>query len=214
MRLANIQKAFIILREGKWDIPSCFGDGKMLDMHIAYLMMGLPFGVPYTLDQAYPFVQNAIVALGFPDMIFEPDDAYKKLLLRKVETNADIVLGLFPVDNPRKTDMVELNDSGQVCAVHIKPEKTQLTYSWEIAVWTPVFSRFMHDYVSAKQIVDTQHDRELFVRDVIHAAIQSNMHIESVPFQDGKCLDIGTPEDLLKATQSAHKVQEDFPGKV
>jgi len=81
-------------------------------------------------------------------------------------------------------------------------------------LWTPVFTHFMHDYVSAQKIVDTQHDRELFVGDVIHASIQNNMHIESVLFQDGKCLAIGTPEDLLRASQSAHKVQEDFPGKV
>ena len=38
MRLANIKKVYIILREGKWDIPKYFGDGKELDMHLAYLM--------------------------------------------------------------------------------------------------------------------------------------------------------------------------------
>ena len=74
MRLADVTKAYIILREGKWDIPAYLGDGKMLDMHLAYLMMYLPFGVPYTLDQAYPFVQDAMVTFGFPDIIFQPDD--------------------------------------------------------------------------------------------------------------------------------------------
>jgi len=59
MRLADVKKAYIILREGKWDIPTYFGDGKILDMHLAYLMMGLPFGVPYTLDQVYPFIKTA-----------------------------------------------------------------------------------------------------------------------------------------------------------
>ena len=51
MRMANITKVFIILREGKWDIPAYFGNGKMLDMNLAYLMMDLPYGVPFTLDQ-------------------------------------------------------------------------------------------------------------------------------------------------------------------
>ncbi len=203
MRLAEITKVFIILRDGKWDIPAYFGDGKGLDMNLAYLMMDLPYGAPFTLDQAYPFVQDAIVALGFPDIIFEPEDAYRKLLLKQTETNSDIVLGLFSAGNPHKTDMVELDESGQIRALHIKPDQTQLTYTWQIAVWTPVFTRYMHQYVSNRKenTVNLKHQKELFVGDVIHAAIRDHMHIESVLFQDGNYIDIGTPEDLMRAIQ-------------
>ena len=69
MRLAGIRKAFVVLRNGKWDIPSYLGDGKMLDMQLAYLMMDLPYGPPYTLNQASPFVKDALVAFGFPDIL-------------------------------------------------------------------------------------------------------------------------------------------------
>ena len=62
MRLAGITNAYIVIREGKWDIPAYFGDGSILGLNLAYLMMGLPFGVPYTIDQVYPFVQDAIIA--------------------------------------------------------------------------------------------------------------------------------------------------------
>ncbi len=58
MRLAGIIKVFIVLRKGKWDILAYLGDGAMLNMNFAYLIMGLPFGVPYTIDQAYPFVKE------------------------------------------------------------------------------------------------------------------------------------------------------------
>ena len=222
MRLANIKKAFIILREGKWDIPAYFGDGKMLDMHLAYLMMDLPFGVPYTLDQAYPFIANAIVALGFPDMIFKPENAFVNILTKQEESNADIVLGLFPAFRPHKTDMVELDDNGRVCSIQIKPDHTNLTYAWEIAVWTPVFSHFMHDYLLSLQKVDREKENdaqiveqaELQISQVVQAAIQHNLQIETVVFKDGSCLDIGTPEDLLKAVQTAHKIEEDFFRKV
>ena len=71
MRLAAVTNAYVILRKGKWDIPGYFSDGKMLEMNLAYLMMDLPFGVPYTLDQAYPFVKDSTVVFGFPD-IFIP----------------------------------------------------------------------------------------------------------------------------------------------
>ncbi|GJQ58179.1 MAG: dTDP-glucose pyrophosphorylase [Candidatus Scalindua sp. AMX11] len=209
MRLANINKAYFILREGKWDIPAYYGDGKTLDMHLAYLMMDLPFGVPYTLDQAFPFVGDSIVALGFPDMIFQPDDVFVQLLAKQEKSNADIVLGLFPALKPHKTDMVEIDDIGRIRAIKIKPDQTKLLYAWETAVWTPVFTRFMHDYVLSRQVVcdeskgnnNPDKQKELHVGDIIQAAIEDNIKIDSVLFKNGSCLDIGTPDDLLKAVQ-------------
>jgi len=206
MRSANITRAFIIIREGKWDIPSYFGDGKMVDMSLAYLMRDLPYGVPYTLDQAYPFLHDATVALGFPDMIFEPGNAYSKLFSRLEETGADLVLGLFPAHNPHKTDMVEIDENGKIRSILIKPDQTRLIYAWEIAVWTPVFTKFMHDYVIShnNKSCNTQEERkELHVGDVMQSAIQSNIRIDSVTFDKGTCLDIGTPEDMIRAVQNA-----------
>ncbi len=218
MRLAQINKAFFILRKGKWDIPSYFGDGKMLNMHIAYLMMNLPFGVPYTLDQAYPFVQDVIVALGFPDIIFQPDDAFVHLINRQAETNANIVLGVFPVDNCNKWDMVDICDDGRIRQIVIKPVQTDLRHTWGIAVWTPVFTRFMHEYLANIQnqntnkvdkFNNTSKQRELFVGDVIQAAIENNLQVDGVLFPDDTCLDIGTPEDLLKVATLTKKAFEE-----
>jgi len=208
MRAADIKRAYIILRKGKWDIPAYFGDGKMLDMHLAYLIMDLPYGVPYTLDQAYPFVQDAMIALGFPDIVFHPDDAFVRLLAKQKESNADIVLGLFPASQPHKTDMVELNADGRIRSIQIKPTKTHLIYTWQIAVWTPAFTRFMHDYISDQQrIFENNKDiEELFVGDIIQEALQNNIRIDTVLFKDGSSLDIGTPEDLIKAVREINKM--------
>jgi glucose-1-phosphate thymidylyltransferase len=88
MRQAGIRKAYVVLREGKWDIPAYFKDGTaLLDMHLAYLMMRQPFGAPFSLDQAYPFLREAIVVLGFPDLVFWPDD----ILLRVITRNAQAI---------------------------------------------------------------------------------------------------------------------------
>ena len=82
LHAAGINKAYIVIRDGKWDIPGFLGDGHTLGMNLAYLIMRLPFGAPYSIDQAYPFVKDAVVALGFPDIIFQPEDAFKQLLLK------------------------------------------------------------------------------------------------------------------------------------
>ncbi len=210
MRLAGITKSYIVLRNGKWDIPAYLGDGEMLDMHLAYLIMRLPFGAPYTIDQAYPFVKDSLVAFGFPDIISKPDNAFVKLLERQADSNADIVLGVFPVDRPQKWDMVDINEDGKITQVLIKPIKTDLQYTWIMAIWTPGFSSFMHKYLVGTLEEKEQNTnennilrkRELFVGDVIQAAIDNNLNVEGVVFSDSTCLDIGTPDDLVKAVQS------------
>jgi glucose-1-phosphate thymidylyltransferase len=204
MRLAGIQKAYLILRPGKWDIPAYFGDGSLLDMHLGYLLTGLPYGVPYTLDQAYPFVQNALIALGYPDILFQPEDAFKQLLTRQAETQAEVVLGVVPFDHPHKGGMVDMDAQGRVHQVLEKPAQSDLRHSWYIAVWTPVFTTFMHQHLIAIQAADRasrSQSRELPLGDVIHAAVEHGLQVEAHLFSDGSFLDIGTPEDLIRATR-------------
>jgi glucose-1-phosphate thymidylyltransferase len=199
-RRAGATKTYIILRPGKWDIPAYLGDGRMVEMNLAYLMMGLPFGAPYTLDQAYPFVQEARVVFGFPDILFQPEDAFVQLLARQVATQADLVLGLFAADQPHKMDMVEI-EQGRVRQIVIKPAQTHLRYTWIIAAWTPAFTHFMHDYLISAQMgqVAGQKQGELFVGDVIQAAIEAGLPVEHVFFPNDRYLDIGTPDNLIKA---------------
>jgi glucose-1-phosphate thymidylyltransferase len=216
MRLAGISKAYIVLRQGKWDIPAYLGDGAILDLHLAYLMMRLPFGVPYTIDQAYPFVQDALVLFGFPDILFRPDDAFVQLLARQAGTGADVVLGIFPTGQPQTCDMVDLDEDGRVRRIVIKPRQTHLRYAWIIAVWTPAFTQFLHDYLVALQETNHQDEmerdmpprRELFVGDVIQAAIEEGLHVEKVLFPHGRFLDIGLPDDLVRAVRDMNRFSE------
>jgi glucose-1-phosphate thymidylyltransferase len=199
MREAGITKAYIVLREGKWDIPTYLCDGRMLQMHLAYLMVGLSLGVPYTLDQAYPFVRDAVVAFGFPDILFDGDDAFRQLLSYQTTSDADILLGLFPADQPEKMDMVDVEENGRVRAIVIKPPQTQLQYSWAVAIWTPVFTQFLHNYLANdKTLVATQ--PELSVGHVIEAAASAGLRVEGFPVSGEPYLDIGSSEGLANAT--------------
>lgn len=194
MRLAGITKAFFILRSGKWDIPAYFGDGAMLNMHLGYLTVHVPYGVPYTLNQAYPFVQNAIVALGFPDILFQPENAFKRILTRLAATQSDVVLGLFPTEQHWKAGMVEFNSTGQVLQIIEKPPQTHLQYMWAIAVWTPRFSQFLHQFLQTHTA-----GTELPIGNVIQAGIEAGLRVEAETFSEGSYLDVGTPEDLARA---------------
>jgi len=210
MKCAGVDRAFIVLRNGKWDVPAYFEDGAIVNMELAYLVTKLPFGPPYTLDQAYPFVRDALVVFGFPDILFQPDDVFAQLLARQAATHADIVLGLFPAVDPQQMDMVELDEQGRVRSMIIQPPKTPLHYGWICAAWTPVFTCFMHEYLATIPTAKLRdgasgHETarlELSVGAVIQAAVQERLRVEGVPFQGGTYLDIGTPDDLVKASRA------------
>lgn len=210
MRAAGARKVFIVLRDGKWDIPAYLGDGYALDVHLAYLIMRLPFGVPYTLDQAYPFVRHAIVALGFPDLLFQPADAYAQLLERQADRSAEIVLGLFPAGRPTKTDRVELDRDGRVRAVVTRARQGDSRATWILAVWTPAFTQFMHEHLAAMPVSGLADGRregvELSMSDVIRAAIDEGLTVDSVVFSEGRFVDIGTPEDLVATVREYSRV--------
>ena len=200
MQLAGVAKIYVILRRGKWDIPSYFGNGRMLDLRIAYLMLSSPFGTPYTLDEAYPFVQTSNIAFGFPDILFEPKDGFVRLLARQSQTEACATLGLFPAEQPHKVDMVDFARDGRVRQILTKPTHTKLSHSWCIAVWSPVFTNFLHAYVAERQPAAAGNP-EVSVGNVLQAAIEAGLHVDALPVSAEPYLDIGTPEDLLRAVR-------------
>jgi glucose-1-phosphate thymidylyltransferase len=202
MRLAGISKVYIVLREGKWDIPTYFGDGSILDMNLAYLMIASSLGPAYTLDQAYPFVRNAVVAFGFPDIIFKAKHAYKRLLIHQSATGADVVLGLFSAHKPQEVDMVDISRQGQIRSISIKPRRTNLRYTWNLAVWTPAFSHFMHRYLKPGKPKTISYQPETSVGHVFEAAIRKKLRFEGIVFSDNTWIDIGRPGDLVKAVRS------------
>ncbi len=210
MHLAGVRKAYVILRRGKWDIVDFYGSGRLVGMDLAYMVTEVPYGAPFSIRQAFGFVPNATIVFGFPDILFHPVDAFTQLLSRLREQKADLVLGLFPAADPRKMDMVEMDRNGRLQNIHIKPDHSNLTYTWILAVWSPVFTRFMHDYLnrvepevhqSYTQSGPGGRQLEYYLGHVIQAALKTGMAVESVVFETGRYMDIGTPEDLVLAVR-------------
>lgn len=192
----GIRQVVMVLRQGKWDIPSYFQGEASLGLDFAYCLMQRPYGAPFTLDAAYPFVQDAIVAMGFPDIIFEPQTAFASVKARLLEAGADIALGAFRVAEPERCDMVVLDGDGFVTDIRIKREDIGLSYSWGIAMWTPVFSRYLHDVVGRQ--LERGVTAELHVGHVLQMALTDGFSIPAVTF-DSEYIDIGTPAGLMAA---------------
>lgn len=196
MRYAGISEALIVIREGKWDVLEYFKDGALVGMRLGYLLTAVPWGVPYTLDQAYPFVCDANVAMGFPDIVFSGSDAFERIITHQAKSRADVVLGLFPADQPSTMDVVEVNAVGRVISVLSKPMQTILTQTWGIAVWAPSFTKFLHDYLCGRPTPEKQQP-ELSIGNVIQAGIiEGGIVVEGISVSNEPFLDIGIPENL------------------
>jgi len=209
-RASGITKVFVVIKAGKWDIPNYFREGDLVGLSLAYLVIGGSLGPPDTLDRAYPFIEQKRVAFGFPDILFGPDDAYARLIRRQEDTGADVVLGLHRIEDPRVWDMVDCDESGRVRGIVMKPASTTLSHGWCCAVWTPRFSAFLHEFLRADEtkrnmsrLANRANDPsgDLAVGVVLQAALKAGLVLQSVMFPGERYLDIGTPENLVRAVR-------------
>ncbi len=203
-KAAGIRKTYIILRKGKWDIPQYFGDGTMVGMDLAYLIMNLPHGHPFTLDQALPFTKHNLVAFGYPDVLVEPEDAFCHLIRKQSESNASVVLGIFPIRaDQRWKDILAFGEDRKIKTIALKDRASaDQLWGWAIALWTSEFSLFMHEFLmeKAKQNRFTDPDgKEYTMNHVLQAALDYGVPMEHVVFNSGFVHDVGTPDDLLAA---------------
>lgn len=202
-RAAGIERAYLVLRREKMDIPAYLGRDGGRGVALAYVVIEESASVPESLDAAWPFVQDAVVVLGFPDVLFTPRDAYARLLDRYRRTGADLVLGLFPTPLERRssTDMVRLGAEGRVTEIEVRPAVSQLEYNWLIAVWGPRFTTLLHEHVAAgRQSAEPRsgpQPAEPHLGDVFQRALGS-LQVVGVSFAEGSFRDLGTPEELEK----------------
>lgn len=203
---AGAGEAFFILRPGKWDIPETFGDGSAHGLALGYLMMNAPWGPPFTLSQAFPFVKDAIVLTGFPDILMYPPDAMAQVVARLRHGDADVVLGTFPATPADGCDLVECNGNGDVQAVvpkENKPNWTADSHAWLFAAWRPAFTRYFQGRVvqlaDQAQQMPAGSQPEWPVGAILADALAAGIAMEAVHFADGRFLDIGVPERLALA---------------
>ena len=211
-KTAGIKNIHFVIRKGKWDIPQLLGDGSSNGVNISYNIMNLPFGTPFTLDQAYPFIKDKNIAMGFPDIIMKPINAFKIIKEKLLKGKADIVLGLFPVKKYWKWDMIDF-DGDKIKDIVIKGKRSDLKYGWSIAVWRPSLTEFMHEYLKkliksnekGSRILSDGSEREMYVGDIFIEAMKNGLTSDYVIFKDGFTIDIGTHDDMKEHLKSTIK---------
>ena len=195
--VGGASRALVLLRRGKGDIPEWIGDGLEHGLDVAYRVLPRSESVVETLLAARPFLGGARAALGFPDIVYRPDDTFAHLARRQEESRAAIVLGLFPCEAAERSDMVEIDERGRVLSIRVKQPDTGLRWAWGQAVWdrrfTDLLARFHADPGPLAG--------ELFPGHAVQRALDEGLPVQAVPFEDGVFLDTGTPEGLERARE-------------
>jgi glucose-1-phosphate thymidylyltransferase len=203
---AGARKAYVVLGDGKWDIPAYFGDGEPAGMDLAYLVIRESLGVAFSVDAAYPFTRDSTVVFGFPDIIYWPEDALSAVVERHRVSGADFVVAVVPTDRPEKNDLVDLDQAGKIVRMEIKQPDSKLRHTWMLAVWGPEFTEFLHEFVAEVRPEIAANGglwqgRELYPGDVLWAAIERGLSHDTVLFEEGGYVDIGTPDELTHAVR-------------
>lgn len=190
LALAGIERSVVVTRPEKTDLLAVLDTVDGVDLRT---LEASPSEL-HSVAAAVAGIEEPVV-LAYPDVLFEPKDALAAVARRQDRTHADVVLGLFPSDDPESVDMVELDAAGRPVQIVIKQPARGLRSSWAIAGWSPRFSGFLIDFASD----DRARSVEPSVGDVVQAALDAGMPVEAVTFDDGSYLDVGTPERLAEA---------------
>ncbi|GAB4500576.1 MAG: sugar phosphate nucleotidyltransferase [Anaerolineales bacterium] len=198
MTVAGVEHIYMVISEDKADILRYYGSGKRFGARLAYLVVDELIGMPYTLNAAYPLVKDATVFFGMPDTIFQPANAFSLLLEQHQTTQADLTLGLFPTNQPWRFGMVEYDADHRLLACVDKPAHSDLKFMWGNACWGPQFSAFLNDEIETTLSKGTA-GREIVLGDYFSKAVNAGLNVRVHPFHQGEYIDIGSPEDLVRA---------------
>lgn len=203
---ADVRRAFVLMDGAKGDLPRYLAEpalGPPRRPALAFLAVAGSPSVPHTLDRAYPFVAPEPapwVALGFPDVLFEPADAFRHLVEHRRRSDAAVVLGLFPARDPSTTDMVATGTGGEVLRIDVRPRQSDLSLAWALALWDRRFTELLHRAVDEASDGD---GGELQLGTLFGRAVAEGIPVHSVAFPGGSFRDLGTREGYAEAMRQA-----------
>jgi len=195
MQRAGIERAVMVIRESKSDIPMRLKTGAGLGMQIEYVVTAATPSVPHTVACAQAQMRDAVVVLGFPDLLVHEQDCVARLVDAFRAHPVDVLLGLFPLVNG-DMDAVEMAQR-RVIRVVPKPRSTIVAHTWGFAVWSDRFTEYLHARLASGHFITST--REPHMGDILDAAIRDGLTVEGVPISIRPFLDIGTPEGLAAA---------------
>ncbi len=205
-RAAECKQVYWVLNPYKLDIASYYSRTHP-GLDLAYLVIEKSAGVPYSIDFAYGFTRGKRVMMGFGDIWLGPPDVFRQVEKGLDAAGADLALGLFPVENEKikkRSDMVAITADGRITGIQVKPPRSDLKYSWALAVWQPRFTDFIHALVKEHR----PQRSELHLGHLFQKALEKGLRLAGTCFDGHRFIDIGTPESWCAFNRSQNLARQ------
>jgi histidinol-phosphate phosphatase family protein len=185
---AGLTDILLLVHTGHEQIRAVLGDGAALGANIAYLVESEPRGTAGALADALPLLApNFLVIYG--DTYFDVD--LTRLLRSHAEASADATLFLHPNDHPEDSDLVEIDASSRVTAVHPYPHAAGASYRNLVNAALYVFRRdSLERHILAKPPSD-------IAKHLFPAMLAAGGHLQGYVSPE-YIKDMGTPSRLDK----------------
>jgi len=196
---ARVPEAFVVTLAEKRDLRDHLGDGGPRTPRIRHVQLDVSPSPVVSIAAATRLAPKAIIALGFPDVLWEAERAFGRLLAR-LDQGADVALGLFPPSAAYATAGVLLGAGDRVRGF-LAPTLAESNPSWTLAAWRPVFSRILERL--ADEVVDAPRGTEFGMTAALQHAMEDGRHVVGVVLSNQPFFDIGAPARLAAARRRA-----------
>ncbi|WP_042176960.1 glucose-1-phosphate thymidylyltransferase RfbA [Streptomyces sp. NBRC 110035] len=202
LMLADIREILVIALPG--DIPQIrrlLGDGSQLGLSLTYAEQPVPEGLAQAFLIGADHIGDDDVALVLGDNIFHGNGFYDLLATHRRGLDGCVLFG-YPVTDPERYGVGEVDENGRLVSLAEKPEKPRSN----LAI-TGLYL-YSNDVVEIARQIRPSPRGELEITDVNQVYLGAG-RAELVSFGRGFAwLDAGTPESLLQAGQYVQTMED------
>lgn len=194
LRDAGVREVAVILGElAPERVVEYYGDGGWLGLSLTYIYQGYPYGLAHAVYLAKDFVGDEpfIVYLGDNILV----EGVKEFVERFEESDADAMVLLTEVPDPRKFGVAEFDEGGRLRRLVEKPREPPSNYAL-VGIY---FFRPPHIFRSIEALRPSWRG-ELEITDAIQGLINRGLRVDYAIVR-GWWKDTGTPEDILEANR-------------
>ena len=202
LMLAGIKDILIITNpEDNDSFKRLLGDGKELGLNIEYAIQPKPEGIGQAFLIAEEFIENCPVVLALGDNLFHGDGLAKSLQQATLANEGSDIF-VYPVKDPERYGVVELNKKYQVTKITEKPQKARSKYA--------VTGLYFYDkniIEKAKKIKPSKRG-ELEITDINNLYLKEGSLRAKIMSRGMTWLDTGTYESLQEASQYIKTIEK------
>jgi len=203
---AGIKEVNVIIGPLKEGIMNIIGDGSAYGIRVNYIEQPEALGLAHAVMISEKYLKDEPFVMHLGDNLLR--DGVTEFVKRFEETNADAVIGVTKVKDPRHYGVVVLDERGKPIKLIEKPKEPPSDLA---LVGVYVFSPVVFNYV--KKLKPSWRN-EYEITDAIQLMVNDGRKVEVVEVK-GWWKDTGKPDDLLEANRLVlDEIKTNIQGKI